>query len=59
MVTDALEQSENPSHIEVKCTAEFLIQRTAPILHTLERIKNAHNVYASDKTGEMICICIC
>ncbi|XP_070205634.1 huntingtin-interacting protein 1-like isoform X2 [Littorina saxatilis] len=49
VITDALEQVENPSHIEVKCTAEFLIQRTTPVLATLERLRGAHGVYTGDK----------
>ncbi|XP_025089296.1 huntingtin-interacting protein 1-like isoform X2 [Pomacea canaliculata] len=49
IITDAMDQSENPAHSDVKCTAEFLIQRTAPILEKLEKLRKVHNIYSADR----------
>ncbi|XP_060065039.1 huntingtin-interacting protein 1-like [Ylistrum balloti] len=48
-IQDALDQFENPTHIAVKCTAEFLLMRTEPVLTCLDSLKNAHSIYSIDK----------
>ncbi|KAL8599980.1 hypothetical protein ACOMHN_038979 [Nucella lapillus] len=49
IIKEALEQVENPSHTDVKCTAEFLIQRATPVLETLEKLKGAQGRYSVDR----------
>ncbi|KAK7487938.1 hypothetical protein BaRGS_00020839, partial [Batillaria attramentaria] len=49
IINDALEQTENPTYTEVKCTAEFLIQRAKPVLNTLEKLRGTHSVYSMDR----------
>lgn len=48
-IQDALDQFENPTHIAVKCTAEFLLMRAEPVLTCLDSLKNAHSIYSIDK----------
>ncbi|CAC5398124.1 HIP1 [Mytilus coruscus] len=50
IIQDALDQFQNPTHIAVKCTAEFLLMRTEPVLSSLESIKEMQGKYNSDRT---------
>ncbi|XP_071179961.1 huntingtin-interacting protein 1-like isoform X14 [Mytilus edulis] len=50
IIQDALDQFQNPTHIAVKCTAEFLLMRTEPVLSSLETIKGMQGKYNGDKT---------
>lgn len=50
IIHDALDQFDNPTHIAVKCTAEFLLMRTEPVLASLEKLKEVEGKYSIDKT---------
>ncbi|XP_076107362.1 huntingtin-interacting protein 1-like isoform X4 [Mytilus galloprovincialis] len=50
IIQDALDQFQNPTHIAVKCTAEFLLMRTEPVLSSLEMIKGMQGKYNGDRT---------
>ncbi|VDI23183.1 huntingtin interacting protein 1 [Mytilus galloprovincialis] len=50
IIQDALDQFQNPTHIAVKCTAEFLLMRTEPVLSSLETIKGMQGKYNGDRT---------
>ncbi|KAJ8312658.1 hypothetical protein KUTeg_010031 [Tegillarca granosa] len=49
-IQDSLDQFENPTHISVKCTAEFLLSRAEPVLSSLEQLKDVHDIYSKDRT---------
>ncbi|XP_062614354.1 huntingtin-interacting protein 1-like isoform X3 [Saccostrea cucullata] len=49
-ISDAMQQVENPTHIPVRCTAEFLLLRAEPVLSSLENLKTAQNVYTQNQT---------
>ncbi|XP_061162711.1 huntingtin-interacting protein 1-like [Saccostrea echinata] len=49
-IGDAMQQVENPTHIPVRCTAEFLLLRAEPVLSSLENLKTAQNVYTQNQT---------
>ena len=50
IIQDALDQFENPTHIAVKCTAEFLLLRTEPVLSSIENLKGMQGKYTSNKS---------
>nr|XP_022336836.1 huntingtin-interacting protein 1-like isoform X2 [Crassostrea virginica] len=49
-IDDAMQQVENPTHIPVKCTAEFLLMRAEPVLSALANLNTAQNVYCQNQT---------
>ncbi|XP_076453265.1 huntingtin-interacting protein 1-like isoform X2 [Babylonia areolata] len=49
MIQEALDQVDNPSYTDVKCTAEFLIQRARPVLQSLEKLTGSHGKYSMDR----------
>lgn len=49
-INDAMQQVENPTHIPVKCTAEFLLLRAEPVLSALENLNTSQTEYSQNQT---------
>lgn len=48
-IQDALDQFHNPTFTTVRCTAEFLLLRGDPVLSSLNKLKDACDIYSVDK----------
>ncbi|KAK3085075.1 hypothetical protein FSP39_023884 [Pinctada imbricata] len=49
-IQDAVDQFENPTHIPVRCTAEYLLLRAEPVLKSLEKLNSSQDNYIKDKS---------
>ncbi|KAL5016072.1 hypothetical protein ScPMuIL_005661 [Solemya velum] len=48
IISDAHSQFENPSHLSVTCTAEFLLMRAEPVVACLGKLQQCHDMYSAD-----------